>query len=1094
MTKNKQNNYQNYAYSIKKYFDKSSNSLCLITKDNIESKYIYNELSFLIKNNLIHIFPENDILPYDHFSIPEDITKQRFQLINNKNKDKHILISSVKNLFEIFPDRYFFKSEKTFSINDELSIDRIIKIVESLNYQKITNVEKINEYSVRGGIIDVFSPIYKSPLRIEIFDDHIESIRLFDIESQLSIKNINQFSISKGNLYSLDNLKVSSFINKWRDYFPDIDERYCSIFQKIKNNKVPEGIEIYFPFFFEKISTFLDIFNDYNFIKYHDLSDNIKKYDDLIRNRYKDELNDSNRPLIKPSDLFLSYKDILDFTESIKEIDIDKIDHSFESFKQIEEAIEDNNFKDRKIVLMSSIPSEIKKLKEKYKTEAIKIKNTSEIKNDLSIIYGNIVRPINIRDENTLIFHKEYIDKSAYQIDLSNTKSIKKDTLSKLFQSGDLIIHEDYGLGIYEGLEVVEANKKFSEYIKIIYDKNEILYVPLKNINKITNYHKNNNINIKIDSLSSNKWSIKKSRADKRVVDHAAEILDIESRRNNASSPRLKADEDLFLNFEKEFPYSETPDQIESILSIKKDLSLIKPMNRVLCGDVGFGKTEVAMRAAFISVSSNKQVIIITPSTVLCDQHYDSFIKRFENFPVSINKLNRHTSNKNKGHVINDFNAKKIDILIATHIVFNNTINYENTGLLIIDEEHKFGIKQKNFIKNRKSNIHVLYLSATPIPRTMNLVFSGLKDFSFLQTPPTNRINIKSFLKIQTSQLLKEALTREKVRGGQCFIVQNDIDKMAAIEKEINNLLPDFKVSIAHGRLSKKEIRNVMHDFKNGDIDGLICTTIIEMGLDIPNANTMIIINSHNFGLSQLHQLRGRVGRSEKQGYCYFLIPTLEIPKLSRNRLDSIIRHSSLGEGFLIAEEDLELRGGGEMLGDKQSGHIDNIGLSLYLSMLKDAINSQKNNKLSIKKDIEINFYDSAYISEDYLPSPLERLKIYKKLDEVLTLKDLKTLNTNLKDRCGKIPIETKNLIDNKKFYLKVLNTGIKSIKSNKKNTNIEITDAIKDTHFDKLISLAKDEPKIYQINSNNKFIYKYDELNSEVRRKKINKLLDEIF
>ncbi len=1094
MTKNKQNNYQNYAYSIKKYFDKSSNSLCLITKDNIESKYIYNELSFLIKNNLIHIFPENDILPYDHFSIPEDITKQRFQLINNKNKDKHILISSVKNLFEIFPDRYFFKSEKTFSINDELSIDRIIKIVESLNYQKITNVEKINEYSVRGGIIDVFSPIYKSPLRIEIFDDHIESIRLFDIESQLSIKNINQFSISKGNLYSLDNLKVSSFINKWRDYFPDIDERYCPIFQKIKNNKVPEGIEIYFPFFFEKISTFLDIFNDYNFIKYHDLSDNIKKYDDLIRNRYKDELNDSNRPLIKPSDLFLSYKDILDFTESIKEIDIDKIDHSFESFKQIEEAIEDNNFKDKKIVLMSSIPSEIKKLKEKYKTEAIKIKNTSEIKNDLSIIYGNIVRPINIRDENTLIFHKEYIDKSAYQIDLSNTKSIEKDTLSKLFQNGDLIIHEDYGLGIYEGLEVVEANKKFSEYIKIIYDKNEILYVPLKHINKITNYHKNNNINIKIDSLSSNKWSIKKSRANKRVVDHAAEILDIESRRNNASSPRLKADEDLFLNFEKEFPYSETPDQIESILSIKKDLSLIKPMNRVLCGDVGFGKTEVAMRAAFISVSSNKQVIIINPSTVLCDQHYDSFIKRFENFPVSINKLNRHTSNKNKGHVINDFNAKKIDILIATHIVFNNTINYENTGLLIIDEEHKFGIKQKNFIKNRKSNIHVLYLSATPIPRTMNLVFSGLKDFSFLQTPPSNRINIKSFLKIQTSQLLKEALTREKVRGGQCFIVQNDIDKMAAIEKEINNLLPDFKVSIAHGRLSKKEIRNVMHDFKNGDIDGLICTTIIEMGLDIPNANTMIIINSHNFGLSQLHQLRGRVGRSEKQGYCYFLIPTLEIPKLSRNRLDSIIRHSSLGEGFLIAEEDLELRGGGEMLGDKQSGHIDNIGLSLYLSMLKDAINSQKNNKLSIKKDIEINFYDSAYISEDYLPSPLERLKIYKKLDEVLTLKDLKTLNTNLKDRCGKIPIETKNLIDNKKFYLKVLNTGIKSIKSNKKNTNIEITDAIKDTHFDKLISLAKDEPKIYQINSNNKFIYKYGELNSEVRRKKINKLLDEIF
>ena len=448
----------------------------------------------------------------------------------------------------------------------------------------------------------------------------------------------------------------------------------------------------------------------------------------------------------------------------------------------------------------------------------------------------------------------------------------------------------------------------------------------------------------------------------------------------------------------------------------------------------------------------------------------------------------------NKEHIINSFNSKKTDILIATHIVFNNSINYESTGLLIIDEEHKFGIKQKNFIKDKQSNVHVLYLSATPIPRTMNLVFSGLKDFSFLQTPPTNRINIKSFLKIQTSQLLKEALTREKVRGGQCFIVQNDIDKMESIKKEINNLLPDFNVSIAHGRLSKKEIKKVMHEFKNGEIDGLICTTIIEMGLDIPNANTIVIINSHNFGLSQLHQLRGRVGRSEKQGYCYFLIPTLEIPKLSRNRLDSIIRHSNLGEGFLIAEEDLELRGGGEMLGDKQSGHIDNIGLSLYLSMLKDAINSQKDTKESIKKDIEINFYDSAYISEDYLPSPLERLKIYKKLDELLTFKDLKTLNTNLRDRCGKIPIETKNLIDNKRFYLKVLNTGIKCIKSNEKNTNFEITNDIKDEHLNKLVSLAQDEPQKYQINSNNKFIYKYHELNSEIRRQHINELLDEIF
>ena len=1094
MLKNKQNNYQNYAYFIKKHFDKASNSICLLTKDNFESRYIYNELSILFDKDCIKLFPENDILPYDHFSTPEKITKQRFKLINQQNNKKHILISSVKNLFEIYPNKYFFKSEETFSINDELSINSIVNIVEILNYQKKTNVENINEYSVRGGIIDIFTPIYENPLRIEIFDDYIESIRFFDIESQLSIENIKNFSISKGSLFSLDDLKVSSFISRWRDYFTNIDERYCSLFQKIKNYEIPEGIEVYFPFFFKDTSTFLEIFNNYEFIKYEDLDNEIDLYESLINNRYKDESQDLNRPLIKPSDLFLNVKNILDFTQSIKKIDVEKINYSYESFKDIEEGIVTGDFDNKKIILMSSIPSELEKLKEKYKTQASEIKNIHEVMNNISIMFGDITRPIYIQDNNTFIFHKEYIDKSVYKVENSNARSTKKENLSKLFNKDDLVIHEDYGLGIYDGLEVVEANNKFSEYLKIIYDKNEILYVPLKNIHKISNYHKNNNINIKIDSLSSNKWSVKKSKANKRVVDHAAEILDIESRRSNANSSSLKPDKDIFLKFENEFPYNETPDQIESISSIKKDLSLIKPMNRVLCGDVGFGKTEVAMRSSLISVSSNKQVVIVTPSTVLCDQHYDTFIKRFENFPVSINKLNRFTSKKNKEKIIDDFNSCKTDILICTHIVFNNNLSFENTGLLIIDEEHKFGIKQKNFIKDKQANVHVLYLSATPIPRTMNLVFSGLKDFSFLQTPPTNRINIKSFLKIQTSQLIKEALTREKVRGGQCFIVQNDIDKMDNIKKEINNLLPEFKVSIAHGRLSKKELRNVMNNFKNGEIDGLICTTIIEMGLDIPNANTMVIINSHNFGLSQLHQLRGRVGRSEKQGYCYFLIPTLDIPKLSRNRLDSIIKHSNLGEGFLIAEEDLELRGGGEMLGDKQSGHIDNIGLSLYLSMLKDAINSQKNIYHHKDIDIEINFYDSAYISEAYLPSPLERLKIYKKLNELTSLEELKALKTNLKDRCGKIPIETKNLIDNKRFHLKVLNSGIKSIKSNSKNTNIEITKEIKDSYLDKLINFAKKDPQKFQINSTNKFIYKYHELNAEVRRQNIDKLLDEIF
>ena len=516
-------------------------------------------------------------------------------------------------------------------------------------------------------------------------------------------------------------------------------------------------------------------------------------------------------------------------------------------------------------------------------------------------------------------------------------------------------------------------------------------------------------------------------------------------------------------------------------------------MNRVLCGDVGFGKTEVAMKAAFVSVSSNKQVIVITPSTILCDQHYDSFLKRYINFGVTVKKLNRFVSAKDKNNIINEFNLGNIDILISTHIIFNNNINFKNVGLLIIDEEHKFGIKQKNFIKDKQENIHILYLSATPIPRTMNMVFSGLKDFSFLQTAPSNRLSIKSFLKVQTNQLIKEALTREKSRGGQCFIVQNDIDKINNIENEINYLLPDFKLGIAHGKLNKKEIKKVMTEFKSGLLDGLICTTIVEMGLDIPNANTMIIINSQKFGLSQLHQLRGRIGRSDKQGYCYFLIPDIEIPKVSKTRLDSIIRNSNLGEGFLIAQEDLEIRGGGEMLGDKQSGHINSVGMSLYLSMLKEAIESNKNNIKDINLRPDVNFYDSSFISSTYLPSPIERLKVYRKLDKAESYEDIIKIKDSLIDRCGTMPNEAKNLIEDKKIQIRINNSGIKSIKSNSNNTNFYLSESINDKTLENLLLLVAKNKEKYLINKDNKFIYKCDETNSEKRRKNVNLLLDEI-
>ena len=1093
MLKNKYNNYQNIVNEIYRNFLENDKSLTLVTRDAKESEYLYNVLNIFAPKDNVFLFPESEILPYDHFSMPEKVIKDRFQIINKISKQKHIVVVSIKSLFERYPVKEYFESFNKFTIKDNISVKSLIEIIESLNYSKKVNVESINEYAIRGGIIDVFSPIYENPLRIEIFDDTIESIRFFNIESQLSINNIENFSISKGSIFSLDENKIDLFISRWRDYFHNYDERFCSLFQNIKNGIIPEGIEVYFPLLFNKTSQFKDLFPKNTFLTFEDLVPEIENYSNFIEERFDDEHYDQKRPILRPNDSFIEKKDVTEMLDKSLMISAPKLEIKPESFDELIKIIGSDRYKEN-FLIVTSLNTEIQKIKKMTSINTKIIDKYDDLNKGVNIMVGLPIRPFFDGSKNTYIFHKEQLEGSDYLNVINkkiNTIESKERDFS-LFKIKDLVVHENYGLGVYDGLEIVDANDTKNEYIKIIYANKEILYVPLSNINKITGYHKKNiETEAVLDSLSSTKWKIKKNKALKRSVDHAAEILDIEARRQKSLSPSLRID-DLSLNeFNDDFPFDETNDQLIAFESIRKDIQLLKPMNRVLCGDVGFGKTEVAMRAAYTSVFSNKQVVVICPSTILCDQHFNSFLKRFNKFPVNIKKLNRHNSLKDKNEIISRYNSNEVDILITTHIIFNNDVDFNNTGLLIIDEEHKFGIKQKNYIKDKQTNIHILYLSATPIPRTMNMVYAGLKDFSFLQTPPANRTNIKSFLKIQTSQLIKEALSREKSRNGQCFILQNDISKMDSIKNEINEILPDFRVGIAHGKLNKNEILKVMTDFQMGNIDGLICTTIVEMGLDIPNANTMIIMNAQNFGLAQMHQLRGRVGRSEKQGYCYFMVPTMEIPKLSLSRLNSVIKHSRLGEGFLIAQEDLEIRGGGEMLGEKQSGHIENVGMSMYLSMLKTALNNT--NEINNNVDIEVNFYDSSFIDSRYLPSPIERLKIYRKINQAQTHEDIKLIQNNLIDRCGKMPEEVVNLIDNKKIILMIKGLGIKSIKSNSINTNFFLDDSIKDEVLNNLLGLVKIDPQKYSITNQNKFIYKFNELKSNIRRENVKNLINKI-
>ena len=1081
------------AFDITQRVKVHDKQILYVCNSDKEAQFLKNELLLFFETDEIGYYSDREILPYDRFSTTESIIQNRIQLLNGDKNSFKVVVTSCINLFERLPSKSFFQSRKKYIIGDLLSIKDLVLALEELNYQRVDKVESINQFTVRGGVVDFYSGFISKPVRIEFFDNEIDEIREFDPGTQHMVGKLNEFQLFTGSELCLDDPSISDFKSLWRDFFPTHDERHCEIFKALANGKIIEGYEIYSPIIHRNHSNILEHFEGFDLITSEDINNTLSEYYLFVKERYEEESIDLSRPILKPKDYIFEINDIKNYLDSFDKVDFFRSDFKNHApFKQLDFFIENQLSGDINTLLISS--SEQTKLDEINKK--YRIKSTSLPFKVISGIFTCRHLPTRsfIHDESKFVHINIDTYATLEKIETKASSPIQEslyENFNNPFNDEELVIHIDYGIGIYKGLEVLKTNASEEEYIQIEYLDKEKLYVPIRQAYLVSKFQVTQSQGNKLDSLSSTKWKTKKEKAKLKALDHAAELLDIESRRSIASSHQLTCDEKTYIEFDADFPYVLTLDQANCIKDVLKDISLIKPMNRVICGDVGFGKTEIAMRGAFVSVYSKKQVMLLAPSTVLAKQHLESFTKRFAKFPVNIALLTRHTSLKQKTKIYSDFKNHKIDILIGTHSLLNNEIPLDNLGFLIIDEEHRFGTKQKEIIKSRQSTTHILYMSATPIPRTLNLVYSGLKDFSYLYTPPLERLSVKTFLHSQNQQIIKNAIDREMSRGGQVFLVQNDISKMQGLKNQIIDLVPNANIEIAHGRLSKKEITKTMSGFNNNTIDVLICTTIVEMGLDIPNANTMIVIDAHNFGLSQLHQLRGRVGRSLRQAYCYLIIPTLDIKKGPKAKLESLVRHSDLGSGYFIAQEDLEIRGAGDFLGINQSGHVEAIGLSMYLSMLKTAVNDLKGNTPEAIVDTEINFNDRALITESYLPVANERLKFYRSLNDAQSNTLIDEILENLKDRCGKANEELLNLISNSKIRILASKVGVKKIYSNDRNAMLTFSNDLNDSTYKKLIGLIQEGSAKIKLNKENKITL--DVSDAENKRFAVKDLLEKL-
>lgn len=1088
-----------FAIEAARIAEQHDGLVVLIASDMQNALQLTSEIGQFTTLN-VNTLPDWETLPYDSFSPHQDIISSRLSMLYQLPlMEKGLLILPVNTLMQrVCPHSFLHSHALVMQRGDKLSRDTLIRQLDQAGYRHVEQVMVHGEYATRGALLDLFPMGSEAPYRLDFLDDEIDSLRSFDADTQRTLNEVDAISLLPAHEFPTDKASIERFRTQWREQF-DVLRESEHLYQQVSRGTLPAGIEYWQPLFFdEPLPPLFSYFPKQTLlVNTGDLAGSSERFWQDTGNRYENRRVDPMRPLVEPAALWLA-PDVL-FAELKRWPRIQLLSQAlpkkaantnlgYAVLPALHQPDNQQNPLDplrtlleahREDRVIFSVESQGRRERLQEMLARIKLRPTSisqftDAQQAGAYLMVGAAEKGFIAAPQQLIFicENDLLGERVVRRRQDTRRAINPDVLIRNLAElhpGQPVVHLDHGVGRYVGMTTLETGGVTAEYLVLNYANEAKLYIPISSLHLISRYAGGADENAPLHKLGSDAWNRARQKAAEKVRDVAAELLDIYAQRAAKTGFAFTQNREHYQQFCESFPYDTTPDQKQAISAVISDMCQPLAMDRLVCGDVGFGKTEVAMRAAFLAVENNKQVAVLVPTTLLAQQHYDNFRDRFADWPVRVEMLSRFRSAKEQTQVLQDAADGKVDILIGTHKLLMSDLQWSDLGLLIVDEEHRFGVRHKERIKAMRADVDILTLTATPIPRTLNMAMSGMRDLSIIATPPARRLAVKTFVREYDALTVREAILREILRGGQVYYLYNDVENITKAAEKLAELVPEARIGIGHGQMRERELEKVMNDFHHQRFNVLVCTTIIETGIDIPTANTIIIERADHFGLAQLHQLRGRVGRSHHQAYAWLLTPH---PKAmttdARKRLEAIASLEDLGAGFALATHDLEIRGAGELLGDDQSGQMETLGFTLYMELLENAVESLKAGKEPSLEDLSHRHTDvelrmPALIPDEFISDINTRLSLYKRIASASESAELNDIKVEMIDRFGLLPDPTRNLLMQTEIRLHAESLGIAKIEAGEKGGYIEFAEH---NNVDPgwLIGLLQQDPKQWKL------------------------------